>query len=107
MLRRVGSFIARGESPYARCVNSHGAAIEHVHLSESAQAASSVFTLPLVGRVGAKAPGWGSCGDPLTDPHPNPSPQGGGEHTECAALAIGYSLLVTITPGAPLPAPVA
>src|ERR1700730_16303885 len=25
MLRRVGSFIARGESPYACCVNSHGA----------------------------------------------------------------------------------
>ena len=46
-------------------------------------------------------------GDPLTDPHPNPSPQGGGERTERAALAIGYSLLVTITPGAPLPAPVA
>src|SRR5262249_23790692 len=32
-----------------------------------------------------EAPGWGSCGDPLKDPHPNPSPQGGGECTECAA----------------------
>src|SRR6516165_8320786 len=33
MLKRVGSFIACGESPYARCVNSPGAALELVHLS--------------------------------------------------------------------------
>ncbi len=40
---------------------------------------------PPCGEGRREAPGWGSCGDPLTAPHPNPSPQGGGEHTECAA----------------------
>src|SRR5262249_21729975 len=30
-----------------------------------------------LGRVGAKRAGWGSCGDPLTDPHPQPLPTRG------------------------------
>src|SRR5262249_58142605 len=59
---------------------------------DSARAANSVFTLPLVGRVGALSAftrvfdalwrrGWGSCGDPLTDPPPPPPPpRGGGGH---------------------------
>jgi len=41
-----------------------------------------------------EAPGWGSlllretC--PLTEtPTPNPSPQGGGEHTECVTVMVG------------------
>src|SRR5262249_5173564 len=38
-----------------------------------------------------KAPRWGSCGDPLTDPHPSPSPQGGGERTECAASLMHHT----------------
>jgi hypothetical protein len=40
-------------------------------------------------KLGCTAPGWGSCGDPLTDPHPQPLPtRGGGEQTECAALEL-------------------
>src|SRR6266436_6468402 len=40
---------------------------------ESARAAYSVLPSPL--------PGWGSCGDPLTDPHPQPLPtRGRGAH---------------------------
>jgi general secretion pathway protein H len=31
--------------------------------------------------------------DNCTTPTPNPSPQGGGEHTECAAPAAGFTLL--------------
>src|SRR5439155_25805019 len=42
---------------------------------------------PPCGEGRREAPGWGSCGEPLTaPPTPNPSPQGGGEYTECAAL---------------------
>src|SRR5687768_6882144 len=38
-------------------------------------------TLPLVGRVARVASGVGSCESPPKDPHPHPSPQGGGEPT--------------------------
>ena len=32
-------------------------------------------------KLGCAAPGWGSCGDPLTDPHPQPLPtRGRGAH---------------------------
>src|SRR5262249_15258487 len=41
---------------------------------------------PLVGRVGAKRRGGGPAVIRRWTPIPNPSPQGGGEHTEYAAL---------------------
>src|SRR5262249_49850813 len=84
---RLGGTLEMGDPP----AHENGAApadgdsaVEHFICPsmESTRAANSIVTLPLVGRVGAKrrgrreAPGWGSCGDPLTDPHPNPSPQG-------------------------------
>src|SRR6516162_214023 len=97
MLKRVGSFIACGESPYARCVNSPGAALELVHLSRlSASRELGLYPPPCGEDIGSlrppffvrrtpmrsigygEAPGWGSCGEPLTDPHPNPSPAGCG-----------------------------
>src|SRR5919198_4072032 len=62
---------------------------------ESAPAANSVFyPSPLWAPCGEgrrEAPGWGSCGNARlsprnNDPTPNPSPQGVGEETECAAL---------------------
>src|SRR5262249_32935106 len=43
------------------------------------------LTLPLVGRVGAKRRGGGRAVIRRWTPTPNPSPQGGGEHTEYAA----------------------
>ena len=67
-----------------------------------ARAANSVFTLPLVGRVGALSAFtrvfgalWRRGGGRAvtydsrltrTTPTPTPSPQGGGEQTECVAL---------------------
>src|SRR5215510_13711984 len=36
---------------------------------------------PPCGEGRREAPGWGSCGDPLTDPHPQPLPtRGRGAH---------------------------
>jgi hypothetical protein len=53
------------------------------------EATYSVFTLPLVGRVGAKRRGGGRAATRwprlTTTPTPTPSPQGGGEQTEYAA----------------------
>jgi uncharacterized protein DUF3455 len=57
------------------------------HLS----AAHSVFTLPLVGRVGAKRRGGGRAVIRRRTPTPSPSPQGGGEHTEFVARAHSVS----------------
>src|SRR6266700_1232865 len=57
------------------------------HLS----AAHSVFTLPLVGRVGAKRRGGGCAVIRRRTPTPSPSPQGGGEHTEFVARAHSTS----------------
>src|SRR5215467_15360366 len=56
----------------------------------SPRAANSVFTLPLVARVGAKRRGggrsWWTRFGPATATHtPNPSPQAGGESTERVA----------------------
>src|SRR5262249_13689075 len=37
----------------------------------------------------AMAPGWGSCGDPLTDPHPQPLPtRGRGVHRVCGVILM-------------------
>ena len=49
--------------------------------------ARSVFTLSLCGEGRREAPGWGSCSGPHSDSTPNPSPQGGGEHTELCCTA--------------------
>src|SRR5262249_30291548 len=69
-----------------------GRGVRRIALRESGPAANSVLTLPLVGRVGAKRRGGGWRGDARALPHsriptPNPSPQGGGESTDCVALA--------------------
>jgi hypothetical protein len=83
----------------------------------TARAANSVFTLPLVGRVGARRQACAACaslaalrrggGGAMTHerclttltPTPNLSPQGGGEHTECAANAWCHSSGVLPLPG--------
>jgi hypothetical protein len=44
---------------------------------------------PLRGRVGE---GGGGIGSPRVDPHPDPSPQGGGEKKEVAASIFNYAL---------------
>ena len=64
-------------------------------------AAGTVFTLPLVGRVGAKRRGGGRAVILMRTPTPNPSPQGGGEPRGACGPLGSYSTGGRLSPKCP------